>query len=620
MARLPIPGSDNGTWGTILNNFLDVSHNQDGTLIPSALANAGAEQTVNKGKPGGYAALDANANVPRSQLGNVPAAPVQSVNSQTGTVSLTATDVGADPSGAAATVQTNLNTEITRAEAAEETKLALAGGTMTGPIVGFEDKGGQVFNVKAYGVVPGTANDVSLQTAINDAVAANGILLFPPSTTPYLHATPLTIPGSLTVFAYGATLKWTGTSTTSQTIYNTVVGYFKWFGGTYDGNGTPQTLWGVGTQGVGVNVTSCIVEDLTFIDVYSGAWSMQAISATGTNYNTHVRWSNLGVIKLSTGNGADMLELVGSDVEADVWGVPNGTGAFLITSAWLKGAKIRSRVMSTTLVPSQENSVLLQAFTSNGPAPCFDNVELDSNGQIQLTNGNLTALTQVSNDVTIKAYEAVLVQVGTSAYDKWETVTVNGTLRTPSTSGAPVCLCNAGSVTLNISIDCADITSQIGDLISLNGGGIVDRIYFESLKIKNLASGMLGNSLIYGGTGFTNAVFIIDKGDLTENSAALAQSFIFAGVKPGSTLLRIKDLIGYNPTGPQTAPAIPASGTALTNPFPFDATVYVTGGTVTAIAAGGTATGLTSGAVFVAAGETITLTYSAAPTWVWIGN
>ena len=54
MARLPIPGSDDGTWGTILNNFLDVSHNQDGTLIPSAVANAGAEQTANKGKAGGY--------------------------------------------------------------------------------------------------------------------------------------------------------------------------------------------------------------------------------------------------------------------------------------------------------------------------------------------------------------------------------------------------------------------------------------------------------------------------------------------------------------------------------------------------------------------------------------
>jgi hypothetical protein len=32
MARLPTPGSDNGVWGTILNDFLSVEHNADGTL------------------------------------------------------------------------------------------------------------------------------------------------------------------------------------------------------------------------------------------------------------------------------------------------------------------------------------------------------------------------------------------------------------------------------------------------------------------------------------------------------------------------------------------------------------------------------------------------------------
>ncbi len=34
MARLPIPGSDDGAWGTILNDFLSVEHNTDGTLKP----------------------------------------------------------------------------------------------------------------------------------------------------------------------------------------------------------------------------------------------------------------------------------------------------------------------------------------------------------------------------------------------------------------------------------------------------------------------------------------------------------------------------------------------------------------------------------------------------------
>lgn len=32
MARLPQPGGDEDTWGSVLNDFLEVSHNSDGTL------------------------------------------------------------------------------------------------------------------------------------------------------------------------------------------------------------------------------------------------------------------------------------------------------------------------------------------------------------------------------------------------------------------------------------------------------------------------------------------------------------------------------------------------------------------------------------------------------------
>lgn len=35
-ARLPTPGSDDGVWGTVLNDFLDVEHNPDGTLKRAA--------------------------------------------------------------------------------------------------------------------------------------------------------------------------------------------------------------------------------------------------------------------------------------------------------------------------------------------------------------------------------------------------------------------------------------------------------------------------------------------------------------------------------------------------------------------------------------------------------
>ncbi len=38
MARLPVPGQDPGVWGEILNEFLLVAHNSDGSLRSSAIA------------------------------------------------------------------------------------------------------------------------------------------------------------------------------------------------------------------------------------------------------------------------------------------------------------------------------------------------------------------------------------------------------------------------------------------------------------------------------------------------------------------------------------------------------------------------------------------------------
>lgn len=42
MARLPVPGSDDGTWGDLLNDFLVVAHNPDGTLKSAPVNDATA--------------------------------------------------------------------------------------------------------------------------------------------------------------------------------------------------------------------------------------------------------------------------------------------------------------------------------------------------------------------------------------------------------------------------------------------------------------------------------------------------------------------------------------------------------------------------------------------------
>ncbi|HSX42847.1 MAG TPA: hypothetical protein VLF59_02055 [Candidatus Saccharimonadales bacterium] len=66
MARLPNPGSDDGTWGTILNAFLAVEHNTDGTL--KIRTDGTVELAANKGTANGYAPLNGSSKVPTANL------------------------------------------------------------------------------------------------------------------------------------------------------------------------------------------------------------------------------------------------------------------------------------------------------------------------------------------------------------------------------------------------------------------------------------------------------------------------------------------------------------------------------------------------------------------------
>lgn len=66
-----------------------------------------------------------------------------------------------------------------------------------------------------------------------------------------------------------------------------------------------------------------------------------------------------------------------------------------------------------------------------------------------------------------------------------------------------------------------------------------------------------------------------------------------------------------------TTPAVPASGTAVTNTSPMPASVVVSGGTVTDVVVNGVSVGTGDGTYTVPSGQSITLTYSAAPTWTW---
>jgi len=77
-------------------------------------------------------------------------------------------------------------------------------------------------------------------------------------------------------------------------------------------------------------------------------------------------------------------------------------------------------------------------------------------------------------------------------------------------------------------------------------------------------------------------------------------------------------LVLPNPAQPLVAPAIPASTVQAVNNTSQPVAVTVVGGTVTVIAVGGVTSGLTAGTVIIPAGGNIAITYSVVPTsWTW---
>lgn len=144
-----------------------------------------------------------------------------------------------------------------------------------------------------------------------------------------------------------------------------------------------------------------------------------------------------------------------------------------------------------------------------------------------------------------------------------------------------------------------------------------------AIRLDRGGSVIIGNIFAGPGANMTYCVqeFGAQVGTIVEGNQIVAGTAGKISINTGSTGYRVANNAGYNPVGHGVnQPAVPASGTAQTNQSGVDCMVYVTGGTVSAISVNGTATGLTSGAVRVPGGQTITLTYSASPSWVWMGD
>ena len=179
MSRLPTPGRDDGTWGAILNDFLSVEHNNDGTLKRAAEI-ANAEQVSAKGQSNGYASLDASTRIPTPQLGGAGADSTKFLRG--------------DRTWAA--VPTASNATATTAGIIK----------LTGDLDGSADaptvkKLARVFNVKDYGAKgDGSADDTSaFMAAVTDA--GNGTVYVPTGT--YIISSEIILSDGVTFMGEG---------------------------------------------------------------------------------------------------------------------------------------------------------------------------------------------------------------------------------------------------------------------------------------------------------------------------------------------------------------------------------------------------------------------------------
>lgn len=153
--------------------------------------------------------------------------------------------------------------------------------------------------------------------------------------------------------------------------------------------------------------------------------------------------------------------------------------------------------------------------------------------------------------------------------------------------------------------------------LSIANDGSTAHIHYSLIHFAVENDGGLTNSpqpIIIGANGYlqecTGLLSFLSTGGTNWAASTLNGGWNFKGLINGDATLRAV-----------TTPAVPASGTVLTNNG-NDAFVSIRGGTVTDISLGQggvatTSTGQTGGMFFLGTNQSIKLTYSAAPTWTW---
>lgn len=560
MARLPVPGSDNDVWGTVLNDFLSVEHNNDGTLkTTGSLATKANDSTVvHTSGAEAIAGVKTFSSAPVVPSGAFPESAITNLT----------TDLAAKlmyrGAWAAATAY-NVNDLITFSGTCYVVTTAFTSGasfsltnltSLVNPA--------NVFNVQTYGAKgDGVTDDTAaIVNTINAAVAAgvangtNYAEVYFPSAVYLIAASPTT--GGTTNGSAQIPL---------PIIAQTAQKFVLVLKGTRDATAlyhwqqtTPQQAGAVLRSTYDAGTALPATGEVSVV----GGPTPHFGYGNGTN-----TWNNMlvtvdGITVEVPQNG----DICGFDfrgmAEANVW-----TAAVLA----------RSTVTGAPSIPSPNWSFGLAMPQTNNN----DNCNIGYFSCEGLVYGLIIYEHVQANSLRLINCFDGLVIWPSSGFPHRNVITY-----------ASIENCNQCVVFASTGITKLDILSL--DIEWTTGSGVH--------AIVNDTHNAAYGTIHVGSNGGDGGVSL---------QQALSASY---GVTGGS---HMKVVNIDQSVGAAAAPTVPASTTALQNPFWRDAAITITGGTVTNITVDGT-TQLTAtpGTVYLPSGRSITMTYSVAPTWSWV--
>lgn len=514
-----------------------------------------------------------------------------------------------------------------------------------------------IFNVKHYNATGNGVTDdtVAIQAALNAAGIVGGRVLFPPGT--YIISAPLNVPAFVVIMGCGrgATIIRISNSTASQTAFNAPNGgpvnnpaYYN-----------PTSTYAFQAA---QNATDVVICDLTIDGNYRNMTTLQAQTNAAGCINPYERWV-IARVQFYDSTGYPVYSQQGNDILVDtcsfelgsphpdcIGGNPVANSMRVVGCHWKSTMNhlhavdfvYAAHALISDCFNESPKNIILEACSNS----IVERNYFTGAGNIAVQSDTLYSPPTLTNSTNCMVRKNILtgggqIQVNTDGGSN------GGTVATKMFGNSVVSniVSNANNSGIAWSGDdatCSNGGGIIADNIVLNANAsnqTADGFFFQHGKAWvagiNVTSGYLldvhDNHCIdsrvtpqqrYGiYVGRTDAV----QGG-NENiriNGGTVSGFVTGGFLannlPANTPLTITKLVGYNPVGQVTAPTMPANGVFITNPFGVDATVFITGGTVTQIAVGGSGknTGVTSGTVRVPANQSIGIGYSSAPTWTW---